>query len=300
MTGFRRCQGLPKRCRWLLFAAATAACLSPAASAGERGGLVSIGGAVTEIVFALGAGDRLVARDTTSRYPPAARELPDVGYMRQLAAEPILAMNPDQVLAVADAGPTRVLEQIRGAGVPVTTIPDEPSPDGVVAKIRRVGKAIGRGEAARELVRRVQSGFERVRARTNDIRDRPSVLFLISVGNGPPLVAGRDTSAARMIDLAGGRNAAGAFDGYKPLSPEAAVAAEPDVILTTTQTKEALGGKDQLLSRPALEATPAGKTGRLVAMDGLLLLGFGPRTPKAASKLADALHPALDRNDDGA
>jgi iron complex transport system substrate-binding protein len=270
---------------------ALAAALPTTASADDRGGIVAIGGAVTEIVFALGAGDRLVAVDSTSQYPPAATELPDVGYMRQLAAEPILSMEPATILAVADAGPKRVLHQIRQAGVPITTIPDAPSPDGVVTKIRRVAEAIGRTDAAEDLIARVKGGFARVKARTADLSERPSVLFLLSAGKGPPLVAGRDTSAARIIDLAGGRNAITSFDGFKPLSPEAAVAAAPEVILTTTGTRDALGGAKQLLSRPALTATPAGENGRLIAMDGLLLLGFGPRTPEAANKLAEALHP---------
>lgn len=291
MTRLRRAvQHCARRCLPVLLVALAAA-LPTTASADDRGGIVAIGGAVTEIVFALGAGDRLVAVDSTSQYPPAATELPDVGYMRQLAAEPILSMEPAKILAVADAGPKRVLDQIRQAGVPITTIPDEASREGVVTKIRRVAEAIGRTDAAEDLIARVTEGFARVKARTADISERPSVLFLLSAGRGPPLVAGRDTSAARIIDLAGGRNAVERFDGFKPLSPEAAVAAAPDVILTTTGTRDALGGADKLLSRPALTATPAGETGRLIAMDGLLLLGFGPRTPEAANKLAEALHP---------
>jgi len=286
----RAAQRCARRCLPVLMVAlATVAPIT--ASAGERGGIVSIGGAVTEIVFALGAGDRLVAVDSTSQHPPAATNLPDVGYMRQLAAEPILAMEPARILAVADAGPKRVLDQIRQAGVPITTIPDTASPEGVVTKIRRVAEAIDRTDAARDLIARVKDGFARVKARTAGVSARPSVLFVLSAGKGPPLVAGRDTSAARIIDLAGGRNAIDSFDGFKPLSPEAAVAAAPEVILTTTGTRDALGGAAEILSRPALKATPAGETGRLIAMDGLLLLGFGPRTPEAAGKLADALHP---------
>ena len=291
MTGLRPAHhALFRLCLPVLLVAA--AILAPlTAAAGERGGIVSIGGAITEIVFALGAGDRLVAVDSTSQYPPAATELPDVGYMRQLAAEPILAMEPAKILAVADAGPKRVLDQIRQAGVPIATIPDEPTPEGVATKIRRVAGAIGRTEAAADLVARVKGGFDRVKTRTARLDERPSVLFVLSAGKGPPLVAGRETSAARIIDLAGGRNAIDSFNGFKPLSPEAAVAAAPEVILTTTGTRDALGGADRILSRPALSATPAGENGQLIAMDGLLLLGFGPRAPEAASKLADALHP---------
>lgn len=119
---------------------------------------------------------------------------------------------------------------------------------------------------------------------------RPSVLFLLSIGGGAPLAAGRGTSAAEIITLAGGRNAVQAFEGFKPLSAEAAIAAAPDVLLVTDRSLAALGGRESLLARPELALTPAGRARRVVAMDGLLLLGFGPRTPDAALRLASALH----------
>jgi iron complex transport system substrate-binding protein len=119
------------------------------------------------------------------------------------------------------------------------------------------------------------------------------VLFLLSIGDGAPLAAGLGTSAAGIIALAGGENAIDGFEGYKPLTPEAAATAAPDVLLVTTRTLEALGGPQAVLARPEIAATKAGRDGRLVALDGLLLLGFGPRTPEAIRALASALHPGL-------
>lgn len=266
--------------------------LKPTSAAEPR--VVSIGGAVTEIVYALGAEDRLAAVDSTSLYPAGAQDLPDVGYMRQLAAEPILALNPSLVLAVADAGPPPVFEQLRAAGVRIITVPDTPSPEGVIEKIQAVGRALNLEQRANALAKDIEDSFAKTRTQIAGLEAQPSVLFLLSIGRGAPLAAGRGTSAARMIDLAGGRNAANAFEGFKPLSPEAAVAAEPEVILVTRETLEQLGGKAKLLARPELATTPAGRNKRLAAMDGLLLLGFGPRTPEAVRKLARKLHPDAD------
>ena len=262
---------------------------APALAEAER--LISVGGSVTEIVYALGAGDRLVAVDSTSSYPPAADDLPDVGYMRRLSAEPILALQPELLLLVEDAGPQATIDQLRAAGVRIVTLPDEPSLVGVRKKIGQVAAALELPEAGEALVQRIEAAQRDVAEKLMAVSSRPSVLFLLSVGNGAPLAAGRGTSAAGIIELSGGRNALDGFAGYKPLSPEAAAAAQPDVILVTARTLERLGGREALLARPELAASPAASAGRLIAMDALLLLGFGPRTAEAMAKLGQALHP---------
>ena len=271
-------------------AALLAAAFGPAAA--EEGGVVSIGGAITEIAYALGAGDRLVARDSTSVWPEAALALPDVGYLRRLSAEPILAMRPGLILLEADAGPPAALDQLRAAGANVATIPDAPTPAGVVDKVAAVAAALGLEAEGRALAARLEREFAEVRARAAAVEDPPRVLFLLSVGQGAPMAAGRDTSADSIIALAGAANAVAGFEGYKPLSMEAAAGAAPDVLLVTERTLDRLGGRGALLARPEVAATRAGREGRLVVMDGLLLLGFGPRAPEAARLLADEIHSA--------
>lgn len=268
-----------------------AAWVLPAAAA-ER--IVAVGGAVTESVYALGQEHRLVAVDSTSQYPAEADALPDVGYMRRLSAEPILALRPDLVLAIEGSGPPAVLEQLRRSGVPVETVPNEPTVSGIGSKLRTVGTILGVAAEAEILAARIEAELGRIAQAMAAIRNRPSVLFLISVGRNTPMAGGADTAAATMIELAGGRNAVAELIGYKPLSAEAAVAARPDTILVMTQTLEVMGGVDAIFALPALAATPAGAAGRLVAMDGMLLLGLGPRTPQAVRELATALHPDLD------
>ncbi|RMF11444.1 MAG: hemin ABC transporter substrate-binding protein, partial [Alphaproteobacteria bacterium] len=170
--------------------------------------VVSIGGAVTEIIYALGLSYRVVAVDSTSRYPVEVTSKPNVGYMRQLAAEPILALEPSLVLAVQDSGPPAVLDQLREAGLPVVLIPDVPSPLGVLDKIARVAAALGEPEKGRVLEARLKAELDALTAAVARVPRRPRVLFLLSVGSGgAPLAAGRNTSAAGIIELAGGINA---------------------------------------------------------------------------------------------
>lgn len=280
-----------------LAALVTLAMMTATARAADAGDapqrVVSIGGAVTEIVHALGAGERLVAVDSTSTYPEHATSLPDVGYMRQLSAEPILALAPSLVLATEDAGPPTTLEQLRAAGTRVVTVPDDPSPAGIAEKIRHVGRALALDAAAERLAERVQREFGQLRRALADVDSRPRVLFLLSVDAGAPMAAGRATAAHGIIELSAARNAMEGFRGYKPASPEAIIAAEPEYVLVTPRTLERLGGREALLERPAIASTPAGEAGRIVTMDSLFLLGFGPRTPDAVRQLAAAIHRAL-------
>ena len=255
--------------------------------------LVVVGGALTEIVFQLGAGDRIVGVDTTSEWPAAASALPKVGYQRSLAAEGVLSLRPDLVLLTEAAGPPAVLQQIGAAGVTVESIETEDSIEGLVEKVQRVAALIGREVEGESLVAQLREDMQSLRRQLAGIEQGPRVAFLLSVGRGNTLASGRDTSADAAVVLAGGVNALSAYSGYKPLNAEAMIAAAPDVLLTTERTLQQIGGKEKLMRLPGVPQTPAGRAGRIEAMDGLFLLGFGPRTPAALRELASRLH-AID------
>lgn len=254
--------------------------------------IISVGGAVTEILYQLGLADRIVAVDSTSLHPAAARSKPDVGYMRQLSTEPILALEPTLVLAIEDAGPPEVLAQLKQARVPVVMISDIPDPSGVAQKIMQVADVVGAHERGAVLREQVERQLQQVRSAIEKLPARPRVLFLLSVGQGgAPMAAGRNTSAAGIIALAGGVNAIDAFEGFKPLSPEALVAAAPDFILLTNRSLDLLGGKQGVRTLPELSLSSGVAEERIITMEALLLLGFGPRTGEAALQLAQLLHP---------
>jgi len=255
------------------------------AAEGQR--VVSIGGAVTEIVAALDAMCRVIATDTTSLYPRAVFDLPRVGYMRALAAEGIVALNPTMVLASDRSGPEPVLRQLKDAGVDLQLIADDPQIAAIAPKIRAVGAALGLQARAASLAQAVDEDIAALQAQIATLETRPRVLFLLSVARAQPMA---ETSANAMIALAGGVNAA-PVNGWKPISAESALDLAPDAILMMSQTLEAAGGVDAVLALPALASSPAAKNRRVIAMEGTYLLGLGPRVAHAGRDLAATLHP---------
>lgn len=256
--------------------------------------IVSVGGSITEIIYALGAQNRIVGVDSSSLWPRQAKKFPQIGYQRALSAEGILSLSPDLIIATEDAGPAATLTQLKQVGVTLAVVPNKPTIDGIMEKIMAVAKVIGKKAEGRVLVAQTNQKMQQLENQLAHINDKPKVMFLFSAGRGAPMVSGADTSAAGMIILSGGVNAITGFDGYKPLNTEAMIAARPDVILTTDRSLKALGGITRLLTLPGLLQTPAGQSGKVFSMDGLLLLGLGPRTPQAAAELGKLLHPNFD------
>lgn len=285
---------LPRR-RWVAGLAATLG--TPLAWANPARRIVSVGGALTETLFALGAQTELVGVDTTSLFPEAARRLPNVGYARALSAEGVLSLRPTLVVATAEAGPQTVLRQIESASVPLALLDTDHRIEGVLSRTQRLADLCGRTDAGRALVADLQRAWARTRDQLarHAAADKPPlrVLFVLSHSMAQVRVSGSGTAADAMIRYAGGVNVLGGVEGYKPLTPEAAIAAAPDVILATEQGLQAAGGIDGLLKAPGLSQTPAGRARRVVAQDALLMLGFGPRTPQAVALLAEALHGKL-------
>ncbi|MEM1078144.1 MAG: ABC transporter substrate-binding protein [Pseudomonadota bacterium] len=258
--------------------------------ASER--VLTIGGALTEIVFALEEEARLVGRDATSSFPPAAEELPDVGYMRALSPEGVLSLAPDLIIADEGAGPAEALEVLTSARVPIVFVSDEPSADGLIAKIEQVAEALGVPERGAVLAEQVRTDLDAATAQVAELAgDAPKrVLFILSTQGGRILASGTDTAASAMIELAGGVNANTGFEGYKPLTDEAVAAMAPDLILMMDRGGDHGTTTEALLALPALTSTPAAQNRAVVRMDGLFLLGFGPRTAQAVRDLSGALY----------
>ena len=257
--------------------------------------IVSVGSSITEIIYDLGAEKLLVGVDTTSLYPEAARKLPQVGYMRALSAEGVLSLKPTLIIATTAAGPAGALDQLKATGIEIMILPDKYDYDSVVTKIAAIGKVTGKISEADAMIARGREAMQSLADRLATARSHPRVLFLLSMSGGAPQAAGRDTAAAGIIKLAGGINAVDGYSGYRPLTPESVIASKADYVLVTRQTVQAMGGRQAILDQPSLNRTPAGKAGKIIEFDTLLLLGFGPRTPEAATELAMALHPDLVR-----
>lgn len=254
--------------------------------AGETGKrLITIGGALTEIVYQLEKEALLVGSDTTSYYPAAAEQLPKVGYQRTLSAEGILSLNPDLIIYTDEAGPPAVLEQLKMTDVRLLELKAGRSLEDVIDNIETIAEildATARGQALiRELMAKKQ-GLDRAIAAADSAK---KVMFILQHRGNTPLVAGKKTAADSIITLSGADNAVSDYEGYRPLTPEAAITQAPDIILITRQTLEHTGGQANLLKAPGLALTPAGMRGHVIAMDALLMIGFGPRIVDAALEL---------------
>lgn len=252
--------------------------------------IVSVGGAVTETLFALGLGNKLRAVDTTSTYPASALQLPKVGYLRQLSAEGILALKPDLVLLSGEAGPAAAVEHMKTAGVALRQIDIGRSPLGVVSMIEAIGSATGEVEAAGALAATVTDQFNLLDAALPSV-ERKSILLLLAAGNGPLLGAGTNTAASAMVDLACGELAFPDMQGYKAVSLEPVLAADPDWIVIPSHVAAALGGAKGVAALEVVARSRAGAEGRVAIIDSHYLLGFGPRAPQAAADLATLLYP---------
>lgn len=285
-----------RRRRFLASATAATALAAPIARAATPASrpLITVGGAITECVFALGHGARVVATDTTSGFPATAQGLKRIGYMRQISPEGVVSLGAAQIVASDEIGPPAALLALRSAGIDLRLVPDRPGRAGTLAKIAAVADALGETTRGAEIAAAVAADYDMIAAAIAALpAPRPRALFLLSTSRGVNLASGRDTAADSALALAGAVNVVDGYKGYKPLSPEAAAIANPDVVVTMSQTLDAVGGADAILSLPALATTAAARNRRLVAIEGSLLLQFGPRAPHGIHMLARALSPRL-------
>lgn len=266
-----------------------AACAAwPAARAGtER--IVCLGGAVTETVFALGAGDHVVARDSSSLFPPAARALPDVGYFRTIGAEGVLAQNPTIILAAQGTGPAPQVEILKNSGVSFVQLDARHSAEAVLDNITRLGAVLRREAAASALAEKLRAQLAAAQSRGAAGAESRSVraVFLLNMSDAAMQAAYDGTAADALLELSGAENPLTGFVGYKPLNAEALLALDPDVIFYGVNPAA------PRFEPPAwIKTTRAGRTGRVHPLDLAYHLSFGPRLGEAVMEVAALLHPA--------
>lgn len=257
------------------------ACLAWAVPAQAQQRVVTLGGSVTEIVYALGQGSRVVGDDLSSLYPEAATQVPRVGYYRAVPAEGVLALDPDLVLASEQAGPPEAMRRLSSVGVRVETVSDQPSVQSLHARIEHIARVLGAEAAGRELTESVDRELRAVQA----LPASNARALLIMNRTGTPQGAGGGTAAALVLQLAGLRNVLQDQRGYKPLSAEAMGALRPQVLVVTSASLKASGGLEKLRAMPGVAGTPAASC--IVVMDDLLALGTGPRLPQAVRQLKE-------------
>jgi len=255
------------------------------AARGSAPRIVSLAGAVSEILCQLGLEHDIVGVDVTSTYPASLKQKPSVGHNRNISAEGVLALNPTVVIGFASEVAPQLASQLSAAGVKTVLLTRELSAAGV----RNLTLAVAGAVWALPRARAVLEAFDR---RMDSLRVTPlnkKVLFIYARGAGTMLVGGTGTAVSAIVALAGARDAVTAFSGYKPLNAESLVAADPDVILMFTGGLASMGGAAGLLKVPGVAQTRAGRERKIIAMDGELLSGFTLRLPEAIGELHEKL-----------
>ncbi|MES2479809.1 MAG: helical backbone metal receptor [Bacteroidota bacterium] len=248
--------------------------------------IVSISGATTEVLCVLGLQKEIVGVDVTSTYPETIAALPRVGHNRNMSSEAIIALKPTMVVGTDENVKPELIEQLKSAHIHVMLFSLQQSVEGSKQLIKMMADSLGKTESAQVVINAIDDDLKQ----KVQLALKPKVLFIYARGAGTMMVAGNNTPANTMIQLAGGENAVNDFEDFKPLTPESLLKANPDVILMFTSGLESLGGMEGLLKVPGVAMTNAGKNKQVIEMDGQLLTGFGPRVGKAIVQLSTKLN----------
>lgn len=251
----------------------------------EKHKIVSLSGAITEIVSALGYEEQLVGVDVTSTFPESVKQTTkDLGHVYLLTIEPVMELQPNVILASdRDINPT-LLQKMRESGVKTELLSQEFSLEGTKKLIVQVAEALNETDY-QNLLDKIDADY----ARVQPFEKKPKVLFVYARGAGTLMVAGKNTPMQKMVELAGAEYVIDEFEDFKPLTPESLVQNNPDVILMFEAGLQSLGGVDGLLKIQGIAQTNAGKNKAVIAMDGGFLSGFGPRVGEAAAQLNELL-----------
>jgi len=251
------------------------------------------GGSLTEILYFLGEEHRIVAVDTTSNYPEDAKRFPSVGYVRNLSTEGLLSLSPTLIIGEDDMGPPEVLEvleQLEQTHIQIIHIPESHSVEGIIRKVRCVAQILAVSDIAESRIKsQILPIATELRAGTKRKAEPQKAVFLLRMQDGSPLAAGRSTSADGLLNILGLANAMSDFEGWKPISSEALSIAQPEYIFIPERGAKAAGGVTKLAQHPAIRLTPAGRHNNIFAMDGMSMLGFGPRTLETAMELSQKI-----------
>jgi len=293
--GFSRLSGA--RLQVLLAAALLAAALAAPVTAGEAaeaappGRVVSLVPAITETLFALGLGPRVVGVSSYCDYPPEARSLPKVGTFSEPVAEAIVTLHPDLVLTSPSPGNETSVRAVERSGIRVAVVQSEGGLGESRAAMLAVADAVGEHEAGLRLVGAIDARIAAVGARAAALAHPVAAVV---VGREPLVLAGPASYLGELLVLAGGRNVADPVGGRWPqVGIEFLVAAAPQVLvdLSIAMGDSPRAGIDAPSSWASLSSLPAVASGRVVTDRASLMLRPGPRLGDAAEALFEALHP---------
>ena len=249
------------------------------------------GGSLTEIIYFLNEEEKLVAVDITSNYPEKATELPSIGYVRTLSTEGVLSLDPNLILGEEDMGPPLVIDQIKSTGVDLRVIEEDYTLDSIIGKILCVGEILGVKEKATKLINsELQKNIDNlIDTKLAGVNKNKKVMIILGMDGTSPMVAGLQTSGNGFVEMIGASNIMSSFEGWKPVSAESILVQNPDLIIITNRGLNNFGTIEKLAQHPSLAFTNAAQNLNILAIDGMSLLGFGPRTIEVANTVAEKL-----------
>lgn len=257
-------------------------------SANER--IVIAGGSLTEIVFALGAGDDVVGVDKTSSYPEKVKQLPQIGYWKLLNIEGVLSLRPTLFITLNDVEPDNVIEKVSESKVDVLALRRVPGTiELLYENINKIASKLNKQEEGEKLINRIKANLADIQAKIATHPKKTKVLSLMSM-SGSNSVAGKNTTIDALITIAGGENLA-THNSFKSYTAESIIAINPEVIILNKYSIDQLGGLDKVNTIPGITETSAFKNNRITVIDDSYLFGIGPRVDEAAKLLFQSFYP---------
>ena len=261
-------------------------------AAGNTEKVVVAGGSLTEIMYFLGLQKKIVALDVTSSYPEEAKKLPSIGYVRALSTEGVLSLSPTLIIGEDDMGPENVVDQIKRTNVDMRIIPETHSVEGIKRKVSCLGNIFSVKEKTQKKISThldpLIKELEDIQAKNKKYKKK--ILLILSMQGTSPVVAGLETPGDGFIKMTGASNAMTSFKGWKPVSPESLILANPDYILITSRGMRNFSSINELVKQPALSLTNAAKNYKIIDVNGMAMLGFGPRGISTALEIARKIY----------
>ena len=253
--------------------------------------IVVAGGSITEIIYLLGQGDRIVAVDVTSNYPEETKNITSIGYVRNVSTEGVLSLAPSLILGEDDMGPPNVVKQLKGMNADLRIIHEEQTVSGIIEKIRCVASIIGKEDLASQIIEKDINPIL-LKLKENQIsnkKNKKKIMLVLSMQGTSPMVAGSGTSGDSFIKMIGGDNIFSSFDGWKNVTAESILKLNPDYIIIPEKDLHKQSKVTEIVNNPIFSNTSAGKNNNFLFEDGMAILGFGPRTIYAAFDLSEKI-----------
>jgi len=260
--------------------------------------IIVLNEAIAEIVIALGFIDNIIGRDATTTLD-ALTAVPKVSSGHDISAESVLTLNPTLVIGDTRSGPPEAIQQLRGAGIAIVLAPEVWQLKDVAPRIELIAAALGAQDFGKQLVTKTQSDIDEALKTLDKSTAAPRVAFIYVRGTASVfLLGGKESGADEMIRSAGGIDVGSdlGLAPFTPLTSEAIVNANPDIIVVTTRGLASVGGIDGLLELPGIAQTPAAMNRAVVSIDDDLLFSFGPRTGELIVQMSQAFKTLTTKN----